>query len=92
MHFLLGAEASIADILKQTSDSVTSNSGYVYDEQTGLYFDKISGYYYDPVSLISSLMISSRKISSFSSLEVECTTRITVKLRNTPTILAYLQN
>ncbi|KAM7538327.1 hypothetical protein Aperf_G00000068632 [Anoplocephala perfoliata] len=43
-----GAEASIADILKQTSDSVTSNSGYVYDEQTGLYFDKNSGYYYDP--------------------------------------------
>ncbi|VDD81291.1 unnamed protein product [Mesocestoides corti] len=43
-----GAEASIADILKQTSDSVTHNSGYVFDQQTGLYFDKNSGYYYDP--------------------------------------------
>ncbi|VDM20719.1 unnamed protein product [Hydatigera taeniaeformis] len=43
-----GSEASIADILKQTSDSVTSNSGYVFDQQTGLYFDKNSGYYYDP--------------------------------------------
>ncbi|VDN98713.1 unnamed protein product [Rodentolepis nana] len=42
-----GSEASIADILKQTSDAVTSNTGYVFDEQTGLYFDKNSGYYYD---------------------------------------------
>ena len=44
-----GSEASIADILKQTSDSVTVNSGYIFDQQTGLYFDKNSGYYYDPV-------------------------------------------
>ncbi|KAM3174754.1 hypothetical protein ACTXT7_009906 [Hymenolepis weldensis] len=42
-----GSEASIADILKQTSEAVISNTGYVFDEQTGLYFDKNSGYYYD---------------------------------------------
>lgn len=46
-----GSEASIADILKQTSEAVTSNTGYVFNEQTGLYFDKNSGYYYDSVSL-----------------------------------------
>lgn len=52
-----GSEASIADILKQTSDSVTINSGYIFDQHTGLYFDKNSGYYYDPVSLLYILLM-----------------------------------
>lgn len=51
LKLLLGA--SIAEMLKETSESVTRNSGYIFDDKTGLYFDKDSGYYYDPVMRLS---------------------------------------
>ncbi|VDO35179.1 unnamed protein product [Schistosoma margrebowiei] len=40
--------ASIANMLKETSEAVVRNTGYTFDERTGLYYDHKSGYYYDP--------------------------------------------
>ncbi|KAL3310477.1 Angiogenic factor with G patch and FHA domains 1 [Cichlidogyrus casuarinus] len=39
---------SLADQLKEASESVTQATGYVMDPKTGLYYDQNSGYYYDP--------------------------------------------
>ncbi|CAH1796252.1 unnamed protein product [Owenia fusiformis] len=38
---------SIADSLKAAAESVVNQSGFVYDDTTGLYYDYNSGYYYD---------------------------------------------
>ncbi|THD20473.1 Angiogenic factor with G patch and FHA domains 1 [Fasciola hepatica] len=39
---------SVAEILKETSESVLRSTAYAFDKRTGLYFDNNSGYYYDP--------------------------------------------
>ncbi|CAH8623080.1 unnamed protein product [Dicrocoelium dendriticum] len=39
---------SIADALRETSETALRHTGYMFDERTGLYFDQNSGYYYDP--------------------------------------------
>lgn len=37
--------------IKQAAEEAVLETGYVYDEASGLYYDKNSGYYYDAVSL-----------------------------------------
>lgn len=90
--FSLGNETSIADILKQTSDSVTQNSGYVFDQKTGLYFDSNSGYYYDPVRHLSPFNLSSarfRKTNSFSNPSGVSTIPTITKRRSIRTIRVF---
>lgn len=49
---------SIADSVKQAAEAVVQkqqadmlhDSGYIYDEHSGLYYHPASGYYYDQVS------------------------------------------
>ncbi|CAL8108976.1 unnamed protein product [Calicophoron daubneyi] len=41
-------DKSIAEALKEASDSAVRSTGYTFDERTGLYYDHNSGYYYDP--------------------------------------------
>ncbi|XP_013379448.1 angiogenic factor with G patch and FHA domains 1 isoform X1 [Lingula anatina] len=38
---------SLADSLKATAEAALHQSGYVYDDSTGLYYDYNTGYYYD---------------------------------------------
>ncbi|KAF5400302.1 G patch and FHA domains-containing Angiogenic factor [Paragonimus heterotremus] len=39
---------SIAEVLKEASETAFHNTGYIFDDRIGLYFDRNSGYYYDP--------------------------------------------
>jgi len=42
------SEQSIEDLLRETAESVVSNSGLAYDETSGLYYDWNLKMYYDP--------------------------------------------
>ncbi|KAL5004922.1 hypothetical protein ScPMuIL_018378 [Solemya velum] len=40
-------DTSIADALRCTAEAAVQQTGFVYDEATGLYYDHSTGYYYD---------------------------------------------
>ncbi|XP_002732757.1 angiogenic factor with G patch and FHA domains 1-like [Saccoglossus kowalevskii] len=47
LNNLQGDGLSIAESLKAAAEAATTQSGFVYDERTGLYYDYSTGYYYD---------------------------------------------
>ncbi|KAF8565895.1 hypothetical protein P879_03563 [Paragonimus westermani] len=44
---------SIAEALKEASETALHYTGYIFDDRIGLYYDGNSGYYYDPVYIRS---------------------------------------
>lgn len=82
--------ASIANMLKETSEAVVRNTGYTFDERTGLYYDHKSGYYYDPVcyfKLSLNFANNFRKISYFTNPKPGHTISTIQKLVNIQIIL-----
>ncbi|KAM9799940.1 angiogenic factor with G patch and FHA domains 1 [Syngnathus typhle] len=45
-----GDAASIADMLRATAEEAMTQTGFVFDETTGMYYDHSTGFYYDSVS------------------------------------------
>ncbi|XP_066157411.1 angiogenic factor with G patch and FHA domains 1 isoform X1 [Euwallacea fornicatus] len=43
----LGNEKSLVDDIREAAEQAVQNSGFVYDEASGLYYDSNSGYYYN---------------------------------------------
>lgn len=52
------ASASIVDQVKEAAESALLQTGFVYEETSGLYYDYNSGYYYDAVSYITYVNIT----------------------------------
>uniref|UniRef100_A0A3P9MVD4 Angiogenic factor with G patch and FHA domains 1 n=1 Tax=Poecilia reticulata TaxID=8081 RepID=A0A3P9MVD4_POERE len=50
-HSGLGGDAgSIADMLRATAEEAMTQTGFVFDETSGMYYDHSTGFYYDSVS------------------------------------------
>lgn len=45
-----GDGSSIADLLRATAEQAMTQTGFIFDETTGLYYDHSTGFYYDSVS------------------------------------------
>lgn len=45
-----GDGSSIADMLRATAEEAMTQTGFVFDETTGMYYDHSTGFYYDSVS------------------------------------------
>lgn len=43
---------SIVDQVKQVAESAVLQTGFVYDETSGMYYDYNTGYYYDTVYIV----------------------------------------
>lgn len=46
---------SIVDQVKEAAETALLQTGFVYEETSGLYYDYNSGYYYDAVSIYYSI-------------------------------------
>lgn len=44
--------SSIVDQVKQVAESALLQTGFVYEETSGMYYDYNTGYYYDTVCII----------------------------------------
>lgn len=40
---------SIADMLRATAEEAMTQTGFVFDETSGMYYDHSTGFYYDSV-------------------------------------------
>jgi len=52
-----GNALSIADQLRSVAEQAVSQSGYTYDEVSGLYYDQQTGYYYNPVGILPNISL-----------------------------------
>lgn len=46
-----GQTGSIVDQVKEAAESALQQTGFVYEETSGLYYDYNTGYYYDAVCI-----------------------------------------
>lgn len=44
-----GSDGSIADMLRATAEEAMTQTGFVFDETSGMYYDHSTGFYYDSV-------------------------------------------
>lgn len=49
--------SSIVDQVKQVAESALLQTGFVYEETSGMYYDYNTGYYYDTVRIYTRLLL-----------------------------------
>lgn len=55
--FQEGDGGSIADMLRATAEEAMTQTGFVFDETSGMYYDHSTGFYYDSVCLLCFFLV-----------------------------------